>query len=186
MTAFSFLRTARYPLFLVLAACTSLVSCGDPQLVGQSVESDPELPSAHRGSPSAGGRSFPVRRTIRDQKGRSIRAEIIGRGNGTITFLRLRDRKRFDFPIGNLSIEDQQFVKGLPVLAAPEPLTGPIGSRKAEIQRLERERGEMEKSLGQRDLGEIKRRSLRRDIEKINEEIAEIRERIEWLQGSGR
>lgn len=71
----------------------------------------PEYPSkpADPGTPE-----FPFKRKIVDSNGRELDAEVLGKQEGKIAFLRLPDRKKFVLPLEKLSDGDQRFFVAIP------------------------------------------------------------------------
>lgn len=72
---------------------------------------EPEDPSkpADPGAPQ-----FPFKRKIVDSNGRALDAEVLGKQEGKIAFLRLPDKKKFVLPLEKLSDGDQGFFAAIP------------------------------------------------------------------------
>jgi thiol-disulfide isomerase/thioredoxin len=64
------------------------------------------------GDPGVPG--FPFKRKIVDSNGRELDAEVLGKQEGKIAFLRLPDGKKFVLPLEKLSAADQGFFAAIP------------------------------------------------------------------------
>lgn len=64
--------------------------------------------------------AFPFFYTLTDSRGRSVKAEVLGRDTRTVTFVRWSDKKRFTLALNELSPADQTYLLQLPI-TAPRP-----------------------------------------------------------------
>lgn len=95
----------------LLAALIVLVGCfSEPQ-----PEPPEALPEDKTVQPETDF-SFPLTRSLVDTKGRKIEAHLIGRSDTHVKFYRLgtANREIFNFPIKNLSVNDQAFLSRFP------------------------------------------------------------------------
>jgi len=137
---------------------------------------------------------FPIRRTIRDDRGRSIEVDIVARGSSELTFIRRSDQKKFTIPISRLSSRDERFVESLPMHAdttthprPDEPRPNPrIASRLREIERIELRIEEAERERNAYEPETLKAEAITREIEELRSEKEELETEISNIRSAER
>ncbi|MDF1859656.1 MAG: hypothetical protein P1U87_05540 [Verrucomicrobiales bacterium] len=145
-------------------------------------------------------KSYPFLRDLRDSQGREIKAEVLGRDESRVTFVRWSDKKRFTVPIANLSPADQSHLLGLPVgvprapdperITSPQreskrekkvetPLTGYAALLQGRIEETKAEIAKLSEELRSAGNGTIKNRTLNSKLKKLDEELAELTEKLD-------
>jgi hypothetical protein len=145
-------------------------------------------------------KSYPFLRDLRDSQGREIKAEVLGRDNSSVTFVRWSDKKRFTVPIASLSPADQSHLLSLPPgePRAPDPprITSPQRESKREKKvetpltgyaallqgRIEETEAEIEKLLEEMrtaENGTIKNRTLESTLKKLNDELIDLKNELD-------
>ena len=86
---------------------------------------------------------FPFTRTLSDQMGRSIEAEILGIDYGMVKLRRIEDGRHFEYRLTNLSAEDQKFLQRFVNNTTSEPKMDAgalhIDNMRLKLRELERE-----------------------------------------------
>ena len=144
---------------------------------------------------------FPFFRTMTDTKGRTIRAEVLGRDANTVTIVRSSDKRRFTLPLNTLSPQDQTHLLSLPITEPraedPAKLKSGISQRDskrrhkndyepsgyakllyARIEEKKKEIRDIREEMAGLDTQTIRSRTLSKRILKIENEIIEIEKQI--------
>lgn len=142
-------------------------------------------------------KSFPFFRDLTDAQGRVVEAEVLGRDQQSVIFVRWSDKKRFTVPIASLSQADQTYLLSIP-MAEPRPTgsfemdgggSGDKFENKGYVAILEGRIEDKRKKLS--EAIEIQRESARNSIahrtatstiHKLEKEITEIESEIEDAQ----
>lgn len=134
--------------------------------------------------------AFPVDRLLTDTEGRHLDAEIRGRDEKQVSILRKSDQRTFRIPISQLSSRDRAFVRSLPVSEIPpaDPeitVAKPpyVTQREAELGALTEKRKALEREWFETE-SDIRKSSLRRDLELLKPQIARLEAQIQayWEQ----
>tara|TARA_R110002096_G_scaffold67332_11_gene163426 strand:- start:32000 stop:32533 length:534 start_codon:yes stop_codon:yes gene_type:complete len=133
-------------------------------LVGCFSEPEPDASPSAPDSPAPAPvvtESFPITRSLVDNKDRTIKAHLIGRSDSHVRFYRLgtSTREIFTYPIKNLSVEDQVFLARLPTTFS-QPLDTTEAPTTAESAR------------------EVRLRNLDLEIARQEERIEEVQQRL--------
>ena len=172
-----------------LFAVFMMSGCEQPK----RLEVPPPPPEPVAEAPRPSEIDFPVRWTLTDLQGRQIEATIIGRGVSSVTLVREKDGRRYDFPLENLSSPDRLRVDALPLRAAPAPgpeaagppvveiVSGATRMKRSALAAVQEELRETGRLLSESESA-IKSRSLQSKMDKLIQEEQKLTAELAELE----
>lgn len=135
---------------------------------------------------------YPIERSITNSQGSELDVTILGRSDTELIFVKPNNKKRYRYPIEDLSLKDRVFANKLPVAEPPPPKKEipeldevRIAGLEKEIHRQERRLEDMARELQDPSMrnNPTRQRSVESRMRETQMEIGELTTELRLLRG---